>query len=213
MPTFRGTLCLFHLHRWCKKKKISRDEISRVFLNQTLTCINTPTFSSRLFVLLTPPMKMEKCSETSAQTIQTPGNHQKDGIQNVTWNFPEKKTFGYSSLMANTILFFLICSRRTKKCLYILDKKCLKVYTHSQKRPSLWVRQSYFRICVLYRRPHASCYQQISTAIHGLVSQVLRKSANGTTVLHMLTFHSVVTKWTSPDTSHLSDVFISYLQT
>jgi hypothetical protein len=41
-----GIIRLFHLHRW-----------------------------TGWFVLLTPPMKKEECSETSAHKIQTPGNH------------------------------------------------------------------------------------------------------------------------------------------
>jgi hypothetical protein len=42
--------------------------------------INIPTISSRLFFLLTPPIKMEqkKCSKTSEYKIQTPGNHSKE---------------------------------------------------------------------------------------------------------------------------------------
>jgi hypothetical protein len=35
---------------------------------------------ARLF-LLTPPMKIEQCSETSAHNIQTMGNHPKERIQ------------------------------------------------------------------------------------------------------------------------------------
>jgi len=55
----------------------------RLFLSLTFTRINTPTISSRLFFLLTPPMKKEQteCSETSAYKIQMPGNHPKEGIQ------------------------------------------------------------------------------------------------------------------------------------
>ena len=47
------------------------------------TRINTPEISSRLFFLLTPPMKMEQaeCSETSAHKIQKPGNHPKERMQ------------------------------------------------------------------------------------------------------------------------------------
>jgi len=44
----------------------------------------TPTFRNTLFHLhrpLTPPMKMEQCSDTSAYKIQTPGNHPKERIQ------------------------------------------------------------------------------------------------------------------------------------
>ena len=55
----------------------------RLFLSQTFSLINTPTFSSWLFFLLTPPMKMEQteCSEMSAYKIQMPGNQTKGRIQ------------------------------------------------------------------------------------------------------------------------------------
>ena len=48
------------------------------------TSTNTLTISSQLFLLLPPPMKMDQaeCSETSADKIQTPGNHPKWIIQN-----------------------------------------------------------------------------------------------------------------------------------
>jgi len=48
-----GTLCQFHLHRWCKQEE---------------------------FFLLKPPIEMEQteCSETSTHKIQTPGNHWKE---------------------------------------------------------------------------------------------------------------------------------------
>jgi hypothetical protein len=53
------------------------------FRAKTFSHKNTPTFSSRFFFLLTPPMKMEnrECSETSEYKIQTPGNHPKERIQ------------------------------------------------------------------------------------------------------------------------------------
>ena len=46
-------------------------------------CPNRETISSRLFFLLTPPLKMEQteCSETLAYKIQMPGNHPKERIQ------------------------------------------------------------------------------------------------------------------------------------
>jgi hypothetical protein len=49
---------------------------------EPISRINTPTISTQLFFLLTPPMKMEQkeCSETSAYKIQTPGNHPKERI-------------------------------------------------------------------------------------------------------------------------------------
>jgi hypothetical protein len=44
--------------------------------------INTPTISSSLLFVLTPPMKMEKtCSETSAYNIQSPENPTTERIQ------------------------------------------------------------------------------------------------------------------------------------
>jgi hypothetical protein len=48
-----GTSCMFLRHRWCK----------------------LPAY------LLTPPVQMEQCSETSAHKIQTPGSHPKERIQ------------------------------------------------------------------------------------------------------------------------------------
>ena len=44
--------CSLHPHRWCNQE-----------------------------ILLTPPMKVEVCSETSARKIQTPGNHPKERQQ------------------------------------------------------------------------------------------------------------------------------------
>ena len=43
--------------------------------------VEAPTISYRLFFLLTPPMKMEQCSETSAYKIQTPGIRPKERKQ------------------------------------------------------------------------------------------------------------------------------------
>jgi hypothetical protein len=55
----------------------------RLFSSQTSSRLNTPTISSPLFFLLSPPMKMEQkeCSETSAYKIRTPGNYPKEIIQ------------------------------------------------------------------------------------------------------------------------------------
>jgi hypothetical protein len=55
----------------------------RLFLRQPTACISTPTFSCRVFLLLTPHMMMEQleCSETSAHKIQTTVNHPKERIQ------------------------------------------------------------------------------------------------------------------------------------
>ena len=52
----------------------------RLFLSQTFSCVNTPTVSSRLFFLLTLPMKMEQTerSETSAHKTRMPGNHPRE---------------------------------------------------------------------------------------------------------------------------------------
>jgi hypothetical protein len=48
----------------------------RLFLSQTFSHINTPTFSNLVILHIYPPMKMEQteCSEMSAYKIQTPGN-------------------------------------------------------------------------------------------------------------------------------------------
>jgi hypothetical protein len=50
----------------------------RLFSSQTLSRINTPTFSNIVNLHIYPPMKMEETefSETSAYKIQTPGNYQ-----------------------------------------------------------------------------------------------------------------------------------------
>ena len=54
-----------------------------IFWSQTFSHKNTPTFSSRVFFLLTLPMQMEQtgCSKTSAYKIQMLGNHPKEIIQ------------------------------------------------------------------------------------------------------------------------------------
>jgi len=51
--------------------------------NNGTTCLNTLAASSRLLVLLTPPVKMEQTerSETSIYKIQTPGIHPKESMQ------------------------------------------------------------------------------------------------------------------------------------
>jgi len=56
----------------------------RPLLRQTFTCINTLAISCQLFFLFKRPMKMEQCSETSAQKIQMPGNHPKERTQDCT---------------------------------------------------------------------------------------------------------------------------------
>ena len=58
-------------------------ELLRLFLSQTFLHINTPTISSRLFFLLTTPMKVEQagCCEMSKYNIQMPGNHPQERIQ------------------------------------------------------------------------------------------------------------------------------------
>ena len=57
----------------------------RHLLNRAFTCKNTPGIWSKLFFLLTRPMKMEQteCSETSAHKFQTPGNHSKEKMQQI----------------------------------------------------------------------------------------------------------------------------------
>jgi hypothetical protein len=52
-------------------------------------------FSSHLFFLLTPPMKMglTKCSETSAHKIQTPGNHPKERILHYSYFLRSSTSF------------------------------------------------------------------------------------------------------------------------
>ena len=51
---------------------------SGYFRAKPFSHVNTPTVSSRLLFLLTPPMNMEQCSETSVYKIQTPGNDPKE---------------------------------------------------------------------------------------------------------------------------------------
>jgi hypothetical protein len=53
-------------------------------LSQTLSHINTPTFSNLVILHTYPPTKMEQteCSETSAYKIQTPGNYPEESIHN-----------------------------------------------------------------------------------------------------------------------------------
>jgi len=82
-----GTLCLLHF-AWSifiggVSRKNNRDEISRVMIQVKVWLKNTLHISSRLFLLLTPPMKMEQaeCSETSAYKFQTPGNYSEESIQ------------------------------------------------------------------------------------------------------------------------------------
>ena len=55
----------------------------RLFLSQTISHINTPTISYKLFLLLTPRMMMEQteCSKMSAYKIQTPGDYPEESIQ------------------------------------------------------------------------------------------------------------------------------------
>jgi len=55
----------------------------RLFLSQTFSRINTPTFSIPVILHTYPPTKMEQaeCSEMSAYKIQTPGNYPEESIQ------------------------------------------------------------------------------------------------------------------------------------
>ena len=57
--------------------------VPNLFPCQTFSHTNTPTISSRLFFLLTLPLKMEQTerSKTLAYKIQTPGNHPEESIQ------------------------------------------------------------------------------------------------------------------------------------
>jgi len=54
--------------------------LAQAILSWTFLCINTATIASRLFILLTPPMKTEQaeCSKMSAHKIQAPGNRPKE---------------------------------------------------------------------------------------------------------------------------------------
>jgi hypothetical protein len=55
----------------------------RLFLSQTFSHINTPTFSNLVILHAYPSMKMEQAqgSKTSAYKIQMPGNYPEEGIQ------------------------------------------------------------------------------------------------------------------------------------
>jgi len=55
----------------------------RLFLSQTFSHKNTPTFSTRVILHTYPPTEMEQteCSETLAYKIQMPGNYPEDSIQ------------------------------------------------------------------------------------------------------------------------------------
>jgi hypothetical protein len=57
----------------------------RLFSSRTFSHVNTPTISSWLFFLLTPPTEMEQteCSEMSAYKIQAPGNYPEESIQHL----------------------------------------------------------------------------------------------------------------------------------
>ena len=54
----------------------------RLFSSQTLSRINTPTFSIPAILHTYPPMKMEQteCSETLAYKIQMPGNYPEESL-------------------------------------------------------------------------------------------------------------------------------------
>ena len=55
-----GTFCLLHLHRRCWGIYTWRGiRLKNIFV-PNFSCINTPTISSRLFLLLAPPMKIER---------------------------------------------------------------------------------------------------------------------------------------------------------
>jgi hypothetical protein len=61
-------------------------EMVCLFYSQTFSCINTPTISTQLLFVLTPPMQMEQteCSETLAYKIQTAGKHPKVRIHHLS---------------------------------------------------------------------------------------------------------------------------------
>ena len=63
---------------------------TQAILRRNFNCINNRAISSRLFFLLTLPMKMEltESSETS-EHIQTPGNHPKEIIQQSASSYVE----------------------------------------------------------------------------------------------------------------------------
>jgi len=73
-----GTHCPFHLHR-----RVGMRIWLRLFSSQTVSRVNTPTFSNLLILCTYLPMKMEQteCSKTSAYEIQTPGNYPEENIQ------------------------------------------------------------------------------------------------------------------------------------
>ena len=56
----------------------------RPFLSQTFTSINTLAIPCQLFFLFKRHMKIEQCSETSAQKVQMPANHPKERIKDCT---------------------------------------------------------------------------------------------------------------------------------
>jgi hypothetical protein len=61
----------------------------RLFLSQTFSRINTPTFSNLVILHAYPPMTMEQteCSETPEHKIQMPGNYPEESIQQELYNF------------------------------------------------------------------------------------------------------------------------------
>ena len=107
VPTFRNTLP--HLHRRCATTCFSTrtrphhipppSDWLRLFSSHTFSRINSPTISSRLYFLLTPPMKMEQTqrSETSAYKIQMPANYPP----------PQKKKSIQQKIFITTILYGL----------------------------------------------------------------------------------------------------------
>jgi hypothetical protein len=74
---------------WLKKNLNQSERRGRkgAYLSKETGCkgqgpqVKAPPVSYRLIFLLTPPMKMEQCSETSAYKIHTPKNHPKERIQ------------------------------------------------------------------------------------------------------------------------------------
>jgi hypothetical protein len=74
----------------------------RLFLSQTFSRINTPTFSTPVILHTYPPMKMEQteCSEPLAYEIQTPGNYPEESIQQYVVLLNEhSKEYGILPLM------------------------------------------------------------------------------------------------------------------
>ena len=59
-----------------------------LFLSNTFSCINTPTFSNLVILHTYLPMKMgqTECSEMSAYKIQMPGNYPEESIEQKVWN-------------------------------------------------------------------------------------------------------------------------------